>query len=375
MRGSRRAARIVGAGVVAALVLAGGAAWYLRPWEQWGEPADPPPEPVTAAVQLTTLTSEVRLNGELTFGDAVPLPAATGTITVTPVAGQVIALGKQVYEANGAPVVVFRGARPFWRELSVYSRDAEDVRQLEQNLTDLGFQPGPIDTRFDWRTRQAVRDWQKSLGLEQTGAFSPSAVVVTAASGIRIARVTGRLGESNASPGTYTATTLYATAKLTPAQARELAVGGPLTVTLPDGTEIQATLSAIDPGGEPIASADGGGADGDGGESAAKKTSPSATIQFADQKQVAAAGPAAVRITIHDDEEQEKTLVVPATALLATAEDAYAVEIYRGGEIIRTTVALGLVADSRVQILASGSKVEGGSGPVLTEGDLVVLAR
>lgn len=52
-------------------------------------------------------------------------------------------VGERVYEADGAPVVLFRGSRPFWRELSVGSSDAEDIRQLQSNLTALGFLSTP----------------------------------------------------------------------------------------------------------------------------------------------------------------------------------------------------------------------------------------
>jgi peptidoglycan hydrolase-like protein with peptidoglycan-binding domain len=364
----RRRAVWVAAACGVTVLLVGGALLAIRPWQASTEAA-PEREPVTAAVVKASLTDEVRLAGTLSYGDPIPLPAAVGMITVRPAAGQVVAIGQQIFEADGAPVVLFRGTRPFWRDLSVDSRDDEDIRQLEQNLHDLGFAPGPIDARYDWRTRQAVRDWQKSLGQEQTGTFSPSAVVVTEASGIRIAAATARAGEANVSPGTYTATALFATAKISADQAKQLTVGTPVIVTLPDGTDVEAALSTVDPGGKP----DPTGAKSEDGQP--KTTPPTATVLFADQKPVAAVGAAPVRITIRDGEEQESTLVVPATSLVATAEDAYAVEVYRDAEITRIPVTIGLVADSRVQILASGSDVEGGSGRALREGDLVVLAR
>ncbi|MFT4029410.1 MAG: peptidoglycan-binding protein [Protaetiibacter sp.] len=347
------------------LVLAlGVGAWWFRPWELLADPVEAAAasEPVTAAVELTTLTSRVRLNAQLSYGDAAPLPAAGGTITVLPAAGSVVETGHQVYEADGHPVVLFRGSRPFWRELSVDSEDGEDIRQLQQNLAGLGLYSGTADGDFGWETRQAVRDWQKSLGVAQTGVFSPSTVVVADAPGIRIAQLTARLGDTGASPATYTETSLRATAKLTEAQARELTAGTPVTVTLPDGSEIDTELAAVDPGGQPT---------GDGDAT----TSPSATVEFPDQTQVAAAGAVSVRITIRDDTEQTPTLVVPATALVATADGGYAVEVYADGRITRTPVEIGLVADARVQLLASGTELDGGDGPVIAAGDLVVLAR
>lgn len=366
MRGSSRRRRVRGAWAVVAALLAvavGVSAWWLRPWELLAPPdAAVAEEPVTAAVERTTLTSQVRLNATLSYGDTAPLPTSGGTITALPAAGTTVLIGQHVYEMDGHPVVLFRGARPFWRELSVDADDGEDVRQLQQNLADLGFSPGDVDGRFGWQTRQAVRDWQKSLGLAATGEFSPARVVVADAPGIRIAQRTARLGDAGVSPATFTATTLRATAKLTAAQARELAVGTPVTVTLPDGTAIDTALAAIDPGGQPT---------GDGDAT----TSPSATIEFADQAAVAAAGAVAVRVVVRDDREQAPTLVVPVTALLATADGGYAVEVYADGEIVRTPVRIGLVADARAQIVASGTELDDGAGPVLAVGDLVVLAR
>lgn len=347
---------------VALVLTAAGAAWWLRPWEALVAQADTTPTPVTAAVERTTLISEVRLNAQLSYGAPVPLAAANGTITGLPVADATVQTGQRVYEVDGRPVVLFRGARPFWRELSADSSDGADVRQLEQNLADLGFSPGRLDDGFDWRTRQAVRQWQESLGVEPTGTFAPSDVVVADASSIRIAQVTARLGDAGTSPATSTETLLRATARLTTAQARELTTGTPVVVILPDGTEIETTVSGIDPGGQPAV---------EGGEVAP----PTATIEFADQAGVAAAGPVSVRVVIRPQGEQPATLVVPVTALLATADGGYAVEVWDGAAVDRTPVEIGLVADARVQVLRSGTEIDGATGAVLTVGDLVVLSR
>ena len=353
----RRQRVLVVALLVVVLAVAG---WLLRPWERGASAETARPEPVTASVERTTLTSRLRLSAQLTYGDPVELAASEGMLTVLPAAGAVIGLGRQIYESDGRPVVLFRGARPFWRELSEGSSGA-DVRQLQENLAALGFFKGAVDGRFRTPTAQAVRAWQKSLGLERTGVFSASGVVVATSAEIRIARVTARLGEQGVSPATYTETTVRAMARLTEAQARDLAPGTPVTVVMPDGSEAAATLSATDPGGEPAA-------DGEG------TTKPSATIDFPSQDAVAAVRLGGVRVVV-DGGESEPTLVVPATALLALAEGGYAVEVLAGGHIVRTPVEIGRVADGRVQVLASGHDLEGGAGPVLAEGDQVVLAR
>lgn len=349
----------------------------LRPGGPLNAGADEESEPavVTAPVERATLVSQVRLSAQLGYGDPVPLPVADGVLTVLPAPGALLGIGEQVYEQEGRPVVLLRGERPMWRDLAAGVSDGPDVRQLEENLAELGFFDGDPDTRFDWRTREAVRAWQADLGLPRTGTVSPADVVVVDAPSIRISQVSARPGESGVSTGTYTETVLRATARLTSTQARELGVGDEVTVRLPSGEEIAATITTIDPGGEPT------GEDG-------QVSSPSVVIEFADQEAVSAAGPVAVRVVVADDTEDEPTLVVPATALLATADGGYAVEVLDGGRIVRVPVEIGLAVDARVQILRSGPAIggegtaetadagtgAGTGGRVLAEGDDVVIA-
>jgi len=319
----------------------------------------PDRDPVTARVEWGTLTRELRLNGRLSFGNPEPLLTVQGMLTALPSVGQSIQLGEQVYAADGSPVVLFMGSMPFWRDLSTRTdcpaaRPCADVAQLQQNLIDLGYLDLPEPSGvFGNGTRLAVRAWQQALGVRVTGEFAASAVVVAPSSHIRIAEVTAALGESQVSPATINQVVLQGSAALTDAQARDLDLGTPVTVTLRDGTEVAATLSALNPGGESIPGSSG-------------TTPPTATFYFPDQKAVAGVGETSIRITVlTDGETGEGTLIVPATALLATVGGGYAVEVWDGMAIYRVPVEIGLVADARVQIL----------GGDLSEGDLVVLAR
>lgn len=360
--------RRIGVVVTVVVVVTAGcaAALILRPWQvsPTATGTGGVPDVVTARVELTTLTDQVRLNAQLDYGDPVDLPAAGGVVTALPAAGQVIEAGGAVYESDGRPVVLLQGERPLWRDLSSDVGDGQDVLQLEQNLSRFGFFDREPDTRFDWWTKNAIQQWQKSLGLEQTGTVSPADVVIANAPSIRVSQITGALGQSGVSPARYTETTLRAVARLTAAQARELQAGTPVTVQLPDGTELEATLAAIDPGGEPT------------GEDE-QTTPPTATVEFPDQTQVAQAGPAAVRLLVSDTDRTAETLVVPVTALIATADGGYAVEILTGTAIVRVPVEIGMVADARAQILASGPDVDGApaDAPALAEGDDAVISR
>lgn len=319
-------------------------------------------DPVTAPVERTTFTAQTRLHGQLSYGTPQPLPPSSGMITRLPSVGQVIERGQEVYEVEGNPVVLFAGERPFWRELSTEASGGEDVRQLQTNLRELGFDPGRDDGRFDWRTDKAVRAWQRSLGLPQDGVFSPSRVVVADSPRIRIAQVTARAGDGANSPGSYTATGLSGSAALTPAQARRLEVGEAASIELPDGSTTAASVAAIDPGGQPT------GSDGE-------RTPPTVILDVPDQDAVAAAGAGDVRVTIAHDGGEDPTLMVPVHALIATADGGYAVERLRDDGTERIAVTIGRVGDARVEIRSSGEEIDGADGPPLTPGDRVVLAR
>lgn len=44
-----------------------------------------------------------------------------------------------------------------------------DIRQAQERLKDAGFNPGPADGQLGAQTREALREYQKSHGLPQTG--------------------------------------------------------------------------------------------------------------------------------------------------------------------------------------------------------------
>ena len=363
----RRWLRAVAVVLVVGAVAAGGVlVWTGKPWATAspaveGEGVAPA---VTTPVVRGTLINELRLNATLGYDDPVELPAAAGMLTALPAVGKVVKVGAAVYEADGRPVILLKGTRPFWRELARGIRDGKDVLQLERNLARLGFFAREPDIRFDWWTGDAVRRWQRELGVPVTGTVATSDVVVVNASSIRVSQVTGRLGQTGASPLSYTATTLRAVAKLTAAQARELQPGSPVTVVLSDGKKVKSTLAAVDPGGEPA-------------KEEGQTTPPTAVIEFPDQERVADAGPGTVRVLVKDRAKTDETLIVPATALIATGRDSYAVEVVTAEGIVRVPVAIGLVVDARVQVLASGGEVDGAPTDArrLAEGDEAVLSR
>ncbi|MDH6182237.1 hypothetical protein M2152_002419 [Microbacteriaceae bacterium SG_E_30_P1] len=348
MRRGRLVAVIGGAAVIA--VAATAIVW--QPWRTVAGDPDAPTDAITAAVERTTLTSNLILNGTLSYGTAVELPGRSGVVTALPRAGDEIAVGHRVYEVDGLPVIAVRGDRPFWRTLAQGIPDGADVRQLEEFLAAAGFgEDLTVDEEFTRVTEERVKDWQESIGVEETGVIAFGDLVAVASDSIRIDKVTATLGDSaGVSPLSYSSTRLRVVAKLTDAQARELQPATAVTVTLPDGTQLAGSISAIDPGGAPT------GEEG-------KTTSPSADVDLEDPTAAVGIGLRAVKVTLAASEAPD-ALVVPVTALLATADDGYAVDVLRDGETVRIPVELGLIADTRVQVLSDE----------LVEGDLVVVA-
>lgn len=348
----RRALAWAGGGAALLLVAGGVTAAVLQPWraQASGEPEAKPP--ATEVVERTTLTADLVLNGSLSYGDAVELQGRGGTVTKVPSAGAEVAVGQSLYEVDGRPVIAVRGDRPFWRSLAEGIDDGPDVQQLEQFLADSGFGDITVDQKFTWATGDAVKDWQESLGLPRTGVVDLGDVVAVNASSVRVSSVTAKLGDSaGASPLSYTSPVLRVVVKLTDAQARELLPATPVTVTLPDGTELPGTLASIDPGGVPY------GTEG-------KTTPATGDVELADPAAAAGIGLRAVKVALASEEVKD-AIVVPVTALVATLDGGYAVDVLRDGKRVRVPVTLGLIADSRVQI------VDGG----LDEGDKVVVAE
>ena len=347
----RRVLIATGVPLAAALILGAvtAALWYPSTADG---PTKSGADPVTVIAERTTLTSNLLLAGNLSYGDLVHLPGRSGTITWLPDSGAIVGIGERLYEVDGGPVIAVGGSRPFWRDLQQGMTDGADVAQLEQALVALGYGAGvTVDTHFGWATATAVKKWQTDLGVERTGRIALGDIAAIPSSSVRIAGIDAQLGDrAEVSPMSYTSTTIRVVADLTDAQARELVAPIDVSVRLPDGTEIPGTIATVDPGGEPTENGD-------------ETTSATAIVEFADQAVVADVGLRSVKVVIARDEVAD-ALVVPVTALIATLDGGYAVEVLRSGKVVRVPVELGLIADTRVQITDGD----------LEEGDAVVVA-
>ena len=137
--------------------------------------APPVPSPILVPVEKRVLGSSIVTRGTARFGLPQPvsispstLKPSAGLITLLPARNAPVAEGGVLLSASGRPVFVLQGEAPAYRDL-VPGLSGEDVRQLEQALARLHFDPGPVDGRYDQQTGAAVARWYKSKGWEPFG--------------------------------------------------------------------------------------------------------------------------------------------------------------------------------------------------------------
>lgn len=75
------------------------------------------------------------------------------------------------------------------------SRD--QVRNVQQNLADRGYAPGPADGRWGTRTQQALRDFQRDQNLQGSGRPNPQTLAALGVESGSAATQTGQLPADN----------------------------------------------------------------------------------------------------------------------------------------------------------------------------------
>src|SRR5262245_23469947 len=203
--GRRRGRRLV-AGVLAVAVL-GGAGWWAggHPGLDRGSHTAAPAAPTaTATVARQDLNGQTKVTGTLGYaGSGTVQSPLAGRITWLPTAGQVIRRGGTLLAVDNKPVQLFYGTLPPWRDLANGVKDGPDVRQLEQNLVALGYDPDhaiTVDNHYTAATAAAVKRWQKARGLDQTGTFTTTMPAVFLPWAARVNTVSGSVG-GRAAPG------------------------------------------------------------------------------------------------------------------------------------------------------------------------------
>jgi peptidoglycan hydrolase-like protein with peptidoglycan-binding domain len=347
-RGRRLRAAGISAAVLATLGVAGAATLGLG----GRGPAEPAPRrtapAATAQVTRQTLVDAVTLTGDLSYGAEVPLAAAApGTVTWLPAVGATVRRGGVLLRADEQPVVLLYGPVPMYRALATDAKGA-DVRQLEENLSALGYDGFTVDDAFSAATAGAVKRWQEDLDLAPTGIVERHRVVF-APGAIRVARLLVRPGAAATGDVlSYTGRTRTVAVAASPGEAGWAAAGTRVTVTLPDGVSTPGRVTAVAPAA----------ASGDGSQPAGERDSETAggveiTIAVPDQKALGAAGAGQVRVR-HVVRERRDVLTVPVNALLALAEGGYGLEVVTGATASIVAVEVGMFAQGRVEVRGDG---------------------
>jgi len=306
----------------------------------------------TATVELTDLVEYEDLDGTLGFGTPEDLSVSRpGTITALPAAGSVVDRGGSVAEVDGLPVPLLFGTRPFWRSLQA-DVDGPDVKILEENLVALGFADAgslTVDEDFTAATTAAVKRWQESLGMEETGVVAVGDAVVRPGA-VRVAAHAGAVGGSAGGPVLQvTGTEQHVAVALRADRQGLVAVGDEVTVELPDGTSAPAVVASV------------GSVVTPGDDMAGTEATVEVIVALVDASAAGTLDQAPVDVSIVKS-QAEGVLAVPVEALLALAEGGYAVERVTGATTELVAVETGAFADGQVEVIGE-----------LAEGDEVVV--
>jgi multidrug efflux system membrane fusion protein len=306
--------------------------------------------PGTAQITRQTLLDTDEEPGTLGYGGPNTLPGRVpGVISKVPLAGDVIGRGQPLYRVDDTPVVLLYGDVAAYRTLASGAVGA-DVRQLEENLTALGFGGFTVDNTYTAGTAAAVRRWQQTLGLTSTGRVDQGRVLF-APGEIRVDSVTGGVNQSTGDGGEvlrYTGTRHEVTVALEVSRQRLARKGAAVRIELPGGGtvagRVERVATVIQPPADP---------------SGQTETRIEAVVSLGEP--AAAAGiEVAVVTVVFTAAEQPDVLTVPIAALVALAEGGYGVEVVGDGGAVSggaqhyVRVETGLFAGGRVEITGAG---------------------
>ncbi|MDJ0325504.1 peptidoglycan-binding domain-containing protein [Cryobacterium sp. PH31-AA6] len=166
---------------------------------------------------------------------------AVGIITSIAIKpGEDVDQGSTLYTVGLRPVVVARGDVPAFRAIADGSIGA-DVGQLQTMLSDLGYYSGVADGKAGAYTSAAIKKWQKSLGLEESGTVEPGDVIFVPSLPTRVALDGGVIkrgatlaGGESVVQGLPPSPTF--SVPVTDAQAVSMPAGTRVEITGPDGS-------------------------------------------------------------------------------------------------------------------------------------------
>jgi peptidoglycan hydrolase-like protein with peptidoglycan-binding domain len=309
------------------------------------------PPPATAPVERGDLSDSTSVSGTLGYGGARKIKAgAGGTLTWLRGNGSTVRRNGRLYELDGRPVRLMYGSRPMYRVLKT-GDEGPDVRQLEENLRDLGYGAGlTVDEKFSAATADAVRRWQRGHDAKATGTVGPNEIAFAPGP----VRVTGRDASTGdrVQPGapvlSSSAAERVVTMKLKVEEASLLKKGTKVSVEMPGGGTAKGTVRSI--GTTASKDKGDGGGGGGGGDGEAKID---VTVRLDDPDKAGGVDQAPVTVDL-TTQTHENVLSVPVQALLALPGGGYGVQVVEGGRARTVKVELGMFGDGRVEVSGGG---------------------
>ena len=305
-----------------------------------------PPSAQTVAVKRMDLSNGQSFGGTLGYGPPQTLKGAgSGVVTKLPATGDIVAQGKALYWVNDKPVPVFFGDTPLFRKIDGPTLKGADVAVVAQNLKALGYSVGalpkdPQQTAFTPAIAAALKKWEKSVGLDDTGTIDVGQFVVVAGA-MRVNSVTAQLGDSVAGDLlTLTSTQKVVTMPVDATEVGQIKTGAAVTIIRPDNKNVSAKVTAVS-------------TTVDGGKDTGSQTGPpklNVTVTPDDPSTLSDLDAASVQVQVTTS-VHKGVLAVPVGALVALREGGYAVQTPDGKY---KAVQTGMFANGMVEISGDG---------------------
>lgn len=168
--------------VIAGIAVSAAVGWVAgsrisSPAEVASRTTPPKASPILVPAESRVLSTDILTRGTARFGSPRQLILASSSLKIDagvanrlPLASKELREGDVVLTTSGRPVFLLNGAQPSFRDLGP-GATGEDVRQLEEALARMRFDPGPVDGVYDAMTERAVVEWYERSGF---AAFSAS---------------------------------------------------------------------------------------------------------------------------------------------------------------------------------------------------------
>lgn len=255
--------------------------------------------------------------------------------------------GDVLYVVDDTPIVGLVTEHAIERDLGPGTTDGTDVELVERMLADAGFGDDlEVDETFDDATAEAIEDWKDDLAANYDGVVVDSTLrrseIIVLEPGATV-ESTSELPDPTPQGSelfTYTArdTGRVVRTDVTVADQEVLSIGTRLDVEFPDGQVVAGAVSHVSTA------------------STTDPTDPTAEPQLDVEIVLDSVPDNAERLTELDveilvvDRLAAGATVVPASALVATADGGFAVEVVSGATTSFVAVTPGLFADGFVEV-------------------------